>query len=129
MSDVPDAAAPAADPTPPASPLATIDDFARLDLRVGRVVSAEPFSGARKPAYRLEIDFGPLGVRRSSARITRRYAPEALVGRLVVAVVNFPPRQIANFFSEVLVLGACPEPDDVVLLAPDAVVAPGTRIA
>lgn len=129
MSDAPATRPQPADPASPASSLASIDDFARLDLRVGRIVSAEPFPGARKPAYRLTIDFGPLGVRRSSARITLRYTAEALVGRLIVAVVNFPPRQIANFFSEVLVLGACPEPDDVVLLAPDADVAPGTRIA
>lgn len=126
MSDAPSAPA---QPAPSSSPRATIDDFLRLDIRVGRIVSAEPFPAARKPAYRLEIDFGSLGTRRSSARITRRYTPEALVGRLVVAVVNFPPRQIANVSSEVLVLGACPEPDDVVLLAPDADVAPGTRIA
>lgn len=125
MSEAPTAPPHAA----PSSSLATIDDFARLDIRVGRILAAAPFPGARNPAYQLEIDFGPLGTRRSSARITRRYTPEALVGRLVVAVVNFPPRQIANFFSEVLVLGACPGSDDVVLLAPDADVAPGTRIA
>lgn len=118
-----------APPAPSSSSQATVDDFDRLDIRVGRIVGAEPFPAARRPAYRLEIDFGPLGTRRSSARITHRYTPEALVGRLVVAVVNFPPHRIAGFASEVLVLGACPEPDDVVLLAPDADVAPGTRIA
>ena len=126
MSDAPTAPA---HPNPSSTPPATIADFLRLDIRVGRIVGAEPFPAAHKPAYRLEIDFGPLGTRRSSARITRRYTPEALVGRLVVAVVNFPPRRIAGFSSEVLVIGACPESDDVVLLAPDADVAPGTRIA
>jgi len=110
-------------------PQASIDDFARLDIRIGRIVRAEPFPAARVPAYRLEIDFGVLGVKRSSARITKRYAPEELIGRLVVAVVNFPPRQIATFMSEVLVLGACPASDDVILLAPDTDVPPGTRIA
>lgn len=115
--------------TPPAFPQASVDDFARLDIRVGRIVSAEPFPAARVPAYRLEIDFGVLGVKRSSARITKRYSPDALIGRLVVAVVNFPPRQIATFMSEVLVLGACPASDDVILLAPDEHAEPGTRIA
>jgi tRNA-binding protein len=107
----------------------TFDDFLKVDIRVGRIVKAEPFPEARRPAYRLEIDFGPLGRRRSSAQITRRYRPEELEGRLVVAVVNFPPKQIANTMSEVLVLGAVPEPGDVSLLAPDHDVAPGTRIA
>jgi len=107
----------------------TFDDFLKVDIRVGRIVKAEPFPEARRPAYRLEIDFGPLGRRRSSAQITRRYRPEELEGRLVVAVVNFPPKQIANMMSEVLVLGAVPEPGDVILLAPDHDVAPGTRIA
>lgn len=109
--------------------MTSVDDFARLDIRVGRILRAESLVGARVPAYKLEIDFGVLGVKRSSARITKRYAPDALVGRLVVAVVNLPPRQIATVLSEVLVLGACPAPDDVVLLAPDESVEPGTRIA
>ena len=79
------------------------NDFARIDIRVGRVVSADEFPQARKPAYRLKIDFGPeLGLKHSSAQITKYYDPKDLVGRLVLAVVNFPPRQIANFFSEVL---------------------------
>jgi tRNA-binding protein len=106
----------------------TPDDFFAADLRVGRVVSAEPFPEARKPAIKLRIDFGELGVRRSSAQLTVHYTPEELVGRLVVAVVNFPPRQIGPFISEVLVLGACTSPSDVVLLAPDVDVPLGTRI-
>lgn len=110
--------------------MATLDDFERIDMRVGTVVAAEPFPEARKPAIRLRIDFGPaLGVKRSSAQLTRRYTPEALVGRRVVAVVNFPPRRIAGFESEVLVLGGIPEPGDVVLLGIDAAVPDGTRIA
>ena len=109
----------------------TIDweDFERVDMRVGRVLEAEPFPEARNPAIKLRIDFGPLGIRQSSAQITRHYTPEALVGRLVVAVVNFPPKRVAGFRSEVLVLGAMPGPGDVVLLAPDLDVPLGTRIA
>jgi len=108
--------------------LATIEDFQRLDLRVGRIVAAEPFPEAKRPAYRLRIDFGPLGERTSSAQLTRRYRPQELVGRLCVGVVNFPPRQVGPVRSEVLVLGAMPEAGDVVLLAPDAEVAPGAPI-
>ncbi|MGA2828901.1 MAG: tRNA-binding protein [Streptosporangiaceae bacterium] len=106
----------------------TPDDFFRTDVRVGKVVAAEKFPGARKPAYKLRIDFGPLGEKRSSAQITARYTPEELVGRLVIAVTNFPPRQIATFLSEVLVLGVPDAAGDVILLAPDAEVAPGTRV-
>jgi tRNA-binding protein len=109
--------------------LASYDDFAKLDIRVGRVVSAREFPEARKPAYKLEIDFGPLGIRRSSAQITQLYSPEELVGRLVVAVVNFPPKQIGPFLSEVLVLGAMLPDGGVVLLAPDRDVPLGSRIA
>jgi len=108
--------------------MATIEEFAALDLRVGRVLEATDFPQARKPAYRLTIDFGPLGVRRSSAQLTALYRPDELVGRLVVAVVNFPPRQIGPFISEVLVLGAPDEAGNVVLLAPERDVPLGGRI-
>ena len=103
-------------------------DFERVDMRVGVVVDARAFPEARRPAYRLWIDFGPLGVKRSSAQITARYAPAELVGRRVVAVVNFPPKQIGPFVSEVLVLGAYGAAGEVILLAPDFEVAPGARI-
>ncbi len=112
----------------PAAPIAW-DDFVKVDIRVGRIVAAEPFPEARKPAYRLRIDFGALGERRSSAQITKRYRVEDLPGRLVVAVVNFPPKRIAGFLSEVLVLGAMAADDDVILLEPDQDAAPGSRIA
>lgn len=105
-------------------------DFSSLDLRIGTVLTAEPFPEARKPSIRLTIDFGPgLGVKRSSAQLTRRYAPESLVGRQVVAAVNLGTRRIAGFESEVLVLGGVPEEGDVVLLAPVEPVPDGTRVA
>lgn len=104
------------------------DEFARVDMRVGVVVAAQEFPEARRPALKLEIDFGPLGVKRSSAQITDHYTPTALVGRRVVAVVNFPPKRIGPFVSEVLVLGAYDSAGEVVLLAPDFEVAPGSRI-
>lgn len=116
------------EPVPPLAAPTTIDVFAQVDLRVGRVLSAEPFPQARTPAYKLTIDFGPLGQRRSSARVTAHYRPEALVGRLVVAVLNFPPRQIGPFRSEVLVLGAYDAAGGVVLLAPDQDVPLGSKI-
>jgi len=108
----------------------TIDlsDFERVDMRVGRVLEAEPFPEARKPAYKLRIDFGPLGIRRSSAQLTVHYRPDELRGRLVIAVVNFPPRQIGPVRSEVLVLGV-PDPDGaVVLLEPRLDVPLGGRV-
>ena len=110
--------------------MATLDDFQKIDIRVGTIVSAEPFPEARKPSIRLAIDFGAeVGMKRSSAQLTRRYTAEELVGRQVVAVVNFPARRIAGFASEVLVLGAVPEEGDVVLLRVDSAVANGVRIA
>jgi tRNA-binding protein len=103
-------------------------DFEKVDMRVGLVVDAQPFAEARRPALKLWIDFGPLGVKRSSAQITDHYRPEDLMGRRVVAVVNFPPKQIGPFVSEVLVLGAYGEQGDVILLRPDLEVAPGAKI-
>ena len=105
------------------------DHFAAVDMRVGRVTAVDEFPEARKPAWKLTIDFGEeLGTKRSSAQITN-YAADALVGRLVVAVVNFPPRRIGPFESEVLVLGAMDDEKGVILLAPDETVALGDRIA
>ena len=110
--------------------MATIDEFNAIDIRVGTVVEVAPFPDARKPAFQLVIDFGPdIGARRSSAQLTKRYALADLVGRQVVAVVNFPPRRIAGFQSEVLVLGAMPASDDVILLMPDRPTPNGSRIA
>jgi tRNA-binding protein len=108
---------------------ATLEDFERIDMRVGRVVAAEPFPAARKPAYRLTIDFGPGGTRRSSAQLPGTY-PDAsiLLGRLVVAVVNFAPRNIAGFQSEVLVLGALPADGSIPLLGVDEGAVPGDPI-
>ena len=103
-------------------------DFEKVDIRVGIVTDAKTFPEARRPAYRLWIDFGPLGVKRSSAQITAHYEPHALVGRQVIAVVNFPPRQIGPFVSDVLVLGAYDDAGEVVLLRPDSPVTPGARI-
>ena len=110
--------------------MATIDDFQKLDIRVGRVVRVDDFPEARHPAWKLEIDFGPeVGVKRSSAQITH-YSREDLDGRLVVGVVNFPPRRVAGYSSEVLVLGALDPDKGVVLLTPgDPEVALGARIA
>lgn len=110
--------------------MATIDDFLKLDLRIGTVIKAEYFPEAKIPAIKMEIDFGEeIGTKRSSAQITKRYTPEALIGNQVVAVVNFPPRKIADYKSEVLVLGGVPEKGDVVLLHPTLDVPNGTPIA
>ena len=107
----------------------TYDDFAKVDIRVGRIVQVDDFPKARKPAYKLRIDFGDLGVKTSSAQVTRHYTKADLAGRLVLAVVNFPPRQIADFFSEVLTLGVMLGEGDVVLVQPDREVPLGSRIA
>lgn len=111
------------------SPEITIEDFQRVDVRVGRVLSAEPLAGARKPAYALRIDFGPeIGVKQSSAQVTIHYTPEALVGTLVLAVVNFPPRRIAGFRSEVLTLGVPDENGAVILITPRSDAPLGARL-
>lgn len=107
----------------------TFDDFLKVDIRVGTVVRAEPFPEARKPAIKLWVDFGPeIGERKTSAQITAHYTSETLVGRQVMGVVNFPPRQIGPFMSEVLVLGASDAEGGIVLLAPDQTVANGERM-
>ena len=107
----------------------TFDDFLRVDLRVGRIVDARPFPEARKPAYRLEVDFGPeIGVLRSSAQITAHYTPDSLLGRLVVGVVNFPPRQIGPMQSQCLITGFHDETGGVRLCVPDGDISPGTRL-
>ncbi len=109
--------------------MATIEDFDALDIRVGTIIDVQPFPKARKPAWKLAIDFGPeLGTKRSSAQITVRYTAEQLMGRQVVAVVNFPPRQIGSFISEVLTLGVPDAEGAVVLLAPGHAVPNGGRM-
>ena len=105
------------------------DDFLKVDIRVGRIVRADPFPEARKPAYKLLVDFGPeIGERKSSAQITRNYTLDDLPGRLVLGVVNFPPRQIGPVMSEVLVLGVPDEDGEVMLIAPDKKVPIGGRL-
>lgn len=108
--------------------MATFDDFMKLDIRVGTITEAKVFEKARKPAYQLVVDLGgEIGLKRSSAQITEHYKPEELVGKQVLAVVNFPPRQIADFFSEVLVLGTYSQ-GGVVLITPDKPVENGDRL-
>jgi tRNA-binding protein len=104
-------------------------DFEKIDIRTGTIIDARPFPGAHKPALQLLIDFGPLGKKKSSAQITRHYSPDALTGKQVVAVVNFPPRQIANFMSECLVLGAVEDDGAVVLLEPGKKTENGLKIS
>lgn len=107
----------------------TIDDFEKVDMRVGRIIEVEEFPEARKPSLKLTIDFGSLGTRRSSAGIKHYYSPADLIGRQVVCVVNFPPRRIAGFPSEVLVLGATQDDGRIILLQPDAESELGSPIA
>jgi len=107
----------------------SFDDFLKVDVRVGKVVEAEEFPEARKPAYKMRIDFGSeIGIKKTSAQITKHYTPESLVGKLVMAVVNFPPRQIGPVRSEVLTLGVPDEEGEVVLLTPDKDVPIGGRL-
>lgn len=113
---------------PPVKPTVGVEVFQQLDIRIGRIVEARPAPRTRRPAYQLTIDFGPLGRRTSSAQVTDHYTPEELVGRLVVAVVNFPPKLIAGFRSEVLVLGAVEVGGQVVLLQPERSCSPGLPI-
>ena len=104
-------------------------DFLKVDIRVGKIIKTEPFPKARKPAYKLWVDFGEeLGVKKTSAQLTKLYTAEELVGRQVFAVVNFPPRQVADFMSEILVLGACPDEQTVILARPDTEAPLGSRL-
>jgi tRNA-binding protein len=112
----------------PAAPI-TYDDFRKVDIRVGTIVAVEPYPEARKPAFKLSVDFGPvIGIKRSSAQITKHYAMDKLVGRQVAAVVNFPPKQIGKFMSEVLVLGFPDAANEVVMIGPDQAVPNGGRL-
>ena len=104
------------------------NDFLKVEMRVGTILSAEEFKEARKPAYKMVIDFGDLGTRKTSAQLTALYKPENLIGRQVIAVINFPPKQIATLMSECLVLGAVGENQEVTLLQPESAVKNGTRI-
>lgn len=106
----------------------TWNDFEKVDIRVGTILTAEVFKEARNPAYRLTIDFGDLGVRKSSAQITQLYQPEDLINQQIIAIVNFPPKQIANLMSECLVMGVYGNEKDVILLNPERKVANGSKI-
>ncbi|MBH1992123.1 MAG: tRNA-binding protein [Sphingomonadaceae bacterium] len=117
------------EPAAPAADLIGFDDFLKVDIRIGTILSAEPYPQARKPAFKLSIDFGPaIGIKKSSAQITENYTLETLPGRQVAAVVNFPPRQIGKFLSEVLTLGFADADGAVTLFAPDTSVPNGSRL-
>ncbi|MBQ4819211.1 tRNA-binding protein [Aquimarina sp. MMG016] len=105
------------------------DDFTKVEMRIGTIIDAEVFSEVRNPAYKMTIDFGPLGTRKTSAQITKLYTPEEVIGKQVVAVVNFPPKQIANMMSECLVLGGLGDDKEVILIQPERKVKNGTKIA
>lgn len=118
------------DPAATAAPTIRFENFVDVDIRVGTIVAADQFPEARKPSYKLRIDFGAeVGIRKSGARITGRYAPDELVGRQLLAVINFAPRQIGRFLSEVLVLGCANEEGNIVLVVPDSKVPDGARLA
>ncbi len=106
----------------------TYEHFEKVDIRAGKIIKVDDFPKARKPAYKLWIDFGELGVKKASAQITKLYRKDDLVGRLIIAVTNFPPRQIGDFMSEVLILGVVLDDDKVILVQPDSEVPPGKRI-
>ncbi len=119
-----------ASPDAPPAPEITFDDFLKVDIRIGTILEAAPLEGVRKPSIRLVIDFGPgVGQKKSSAQITAHYTPDALIGRQVAAVVNFPRRQIGKFMSEVLTLGFADTEDAIVLFSPDKPVPNGARLA
>ncbi len=106
----------------------TWNDFEKIDIRIGTILTAQPFKKAKQPAYQLSINFGDMGIKKSSAQITHLYTIEDLIGKQIIAVVNFPPKQIANFFSECLVLGVYNNNEEVVLLAVDKPVENGSKI-
>ena len=106
----------------------TWDDFEKMDMRAGTIITASIFEGLRKPAFKLSIDFGDLGIKKSSAQLTQLYTSDELIGKQIIAVVNFPPKQIANFFSECLVVGIYNQQHQVVLLKPDKEVSNGDKI-
>jgi tRNA-binding protein len=116
------------DTAAPAAPI-TYDDFRKVDIRVGTIVAVEPYPEARRPAFKVSVDFGPaIGIKRSSAQITKHYALDGLVGRQVAAVVNFPPKQIGKFMSEILILGFPDAANEVVMIGPDQAVPNGGRL-
>jgi tRNA-binding protein len=105
------------------------NDFAKIEMRVGTILTAELFKEARKPAFKMTIDFGEFGIKKTSAQITKIYKPEDLVGKQIVAVINFPPKQIANIMSECLLLGALEDHDEVMIIQPERQVKNGTKIS